>query len=152
MALPTTIKFGAGALYIGDGAGSETFDKICGFTSISTEWGKDTNTTQTPDCDTPDVATFDAKDVISFNFAASFDGVMAKEAIAKIHSAYASTTSRNFKIRIVGAGTGGGTPDLLISGAAHFKYSNKAERGSRFEVSVSLENDGTVTSTSVAAL
>lgn len=153
MAQPTVLSFGKGLVYFGDGASpDETFAKICGFNSISLQIEKDTNDVTIPDCDDPDAPAWRATDVLSIAWTAEFEGIMAKEAEATLWDAVNSANATNIRIRLVGFGTGGATPDLQFSGAAHIGATISGERGNKYQISVTATGDGALTRTMVAAL
>ncbi len=152
MAAPTTFKYGAGYIELGDGETSEVFTKICGFTSISGKFDKDLNDTTVSDCDDPDAPAWKERDVVALSASFQCSGVLAKAALPLVEEAFLSTTSRNIKIRLVGAGTGSGTPDRLISGKFHVKHDLKGQRGEKWTLDFSGESDGAVTFADVAAV
>jgi hypothetical protein len=152
MAQPTVTSFGKGILYIGDGAEPEVFNKICGFNSLSLAVEKDTNDVTIPDCDDPDAAAWRATDVLSLAWNAEAEGIMAKEAEPLIWAATNKGTPTNIRLRLIGQGTGSGTPDLQFAGAGHVAHSITGERGSKWQVAVTVTGDGALTRTNVAAL
>lgn len=152
MAQPTVLSFGKGLVYFGDGADPEVFAKICGFNSISLQIEKDTNDVTIPDCDDPDAPAWRATDVLSLAWTAEFEGIMAKEAEATLWAAVNRADATNIRIRLVGFGTGGATPDLQFSGAAHIGATISGERGNKYQISVTATGDGALTRTMVAAL
>lgn len=152
MATPVTTRFGAGVLYLGNGATpTEVFNKVCGMKNIQFQFDKKTNEVAVPDCDDPDAPVWDERDVVSQSASFSASGVLAKDALPLIQAAFAASTSRNFRFDLAGFGSGGGTPNLRIAGKFHIKYTIKGERGTKFELEFSGESDGEVTQTSVAA-
>jgi hypothetical protein len=151
MARPTTLPFGAGAIYVEDEAVPGTFTKVCGFTEITFSVDKDLNDTVTPDCDNPDAPAWIERDVVSQSAPFSASGVLAKEAWPLVKSALLSTESRNVRIVISDLGTGGATPNERISGKYHMTAEISGERGSKFNIAITGESDGEVTFASVAA-
>jgi hypothetical protein len=153
MAQPTVLSFGKGLVYFGDGASpDELFTKICGFNSIQLAIEKDTNDVTIPDCDDPDAPAWRSTDVLSIAWTAEFEGIMAKEAEATLWAAVNNGMPTNIRIRLVGFGSGSGTPDLQFSGAAHIAATISGERGSKYQISVTATGDGALTRTMVAAL
>lgn len=55
MALAKTLRFGEQLLLWGDGNNPETFTPLCGFTSLELTVNIETNSTNVPDCDDPDL-------------------------------------------------------------------------------------------------
>ena len=152
MAAPTTFKFGAGYIELGDGGGTEVFTKICGFTQIEVSFEKDLNDTTVPDCDDPDAPAWTERDVSALSASFKASGVLAKAALPLVEAGFLADNSRNVKIRLIGGGTGSGTPDRLISGKFHVKHSLKSQRGNKWEIDFSGESDGVVAMTNVAAV
>lgn len=153
MAQPTVLSFGKGIIYVGDAATpTEVFTKLCGFNSMSLTIEKDTNDVTLPDCDDPDAAAWQATDVLSLAWSMEFEGVYAKESAELIWAAVSSGQARNLRLRLVGAGSGGGTPDLQFSGKGHFGMGLQGERGSKWQNSMTVTGDGALVRASVAAL
>lgn len=151
MAAPTTLRFGAGVFYIGDGASPEVFTKVCGFNSSEVTIDKSTSSTTVPDCDDVDEAAWEEKDVSSKSWSMSFSGVAAVEALPTLETATLSGVSVNVRLDLLGAGTGAGTTTRRYAGAAHVKSSLTGQRGERWSVKVDVEGDGALTISSVAA-
>ncbi len=151
MAAPQTLRFGAGALYIGDGATPEVFTKVCGFTEMELTIDKETNDTTVPDCDDPDAAAWTERDVVSLSWSFSASGVVAVEAVPLLEDATLSSAPSNIRLDLAGAGSGGSTPVRRYAGRAHVTQSLSASRGEKWQTEVSGEGDGALTVTSVAA-
>lgn len=151
MARPTTLSFGTGAFYIGDGAAPEVFTKVCGFTQAELTFDKSTNDTTVPDCDDPDGAAWVERDVVSLSWSMSFSGVAAKEALDLLDDVTMGSLSRNIRFDMAGGGTGAGTPNRRYAGAAHIKHSLSGQRGEKYQVKIDVEGDGALTKSSVAA-
>lgn len=154
MAAPTTARFGAGYIELGDGETSEAFTKICGFTQIEITWDKELNDTVVPDCDNPDDPAWVERDVVSFSASFSCQGVMAKSALPLVEDATLSGVSRNARITIDGMGVGTGSPALVnrrFAGKWHVKHSLSGERGNKWQITFEGESDGAITISSVAA-
>lgn len=152
MAKPTVLSFGAGIVFLGDGAESEVFTKLCGFNSMSLSIEKDTNDVTVPDCDDPDAAAWQSTDVLSLAWSMEFEGIYAKESSDLIWDAVSSGQARNLRVHLVGAGSGGGTPDLRFAGAGHFGMELTGERGSKWQNTLPVTGDGELVRTKVAAL
>ncbi|AZO77485.1 MULTISPECIES: phage tail tube protein [unclassified Bosea (in: a-proteobacteria)] len=152
MAQPTVLSFGKGLVYLGDGADPEVFTKLCGFNSIQLAIEKDTNDVTIPDCDDPDAAAWTATDVLALSWSAEFEGILAKEAEPLLWAAVNGSEARNIRIRLLGFGTGGATPDLQFSGAAHIAATISGTRGEKYQVAVTATGDGALTRAAVAAL
>lgn len=152
MAKPTVLPFGAGIVYIGDGADPEVFTKLCGFNSMNLTIEKDTNDVTVPDCDDPDAAAWQSTDVLSLAWSMEFEGVYAKESSDLIWDAVSSGQANSIRVRLVNAGSGVGTPDLQFSGKGHFGLELSGERGSKWQNTLPVTGDGELVRTKVAAL
>lgn len=152
MAKPTVLSFGAGIVFLGDGADPEVFTKLCGFNSMSLSIEKDTNDVTVPDCDDPDAAAWQSTDVLSLAWSMEFEGVYAKESSDLIWDAVSSGQAKNIRVHLVGAGNGSGTPDLRFAGAGHFGMELTGERGSKWQNTLPVTGDGELLRTKVAAL
>lgn len=151
MAAPTTLRFGAGAFYV-ESSTPGTYTKICGFTSAELTMDTDLADTVVPDCVDPDKPAWVARDAVSQSWSMSFDGVLAKEATALLEDEWLSGTSSNVRFRMVGGGTGAGTPDRQYSGAGFITLGVASERGTRMTRSISVQSDGALTIANVAAI
>lgn len=152
MAAPTTLKFGAGAFYIGDGATpTEVFTKLCGFTEMELTIDKETNDSTVPDCDDPDAAAWTERDVVSLSWSMTFSGVLAKEALPLLEAETLQSDTTNIRLDLAGAGTGAGTPNKRYAGRAHINHSITGSRGEKWQVEVTVTGDGALTVTNVAA-
>ena len=67
MAAATPINFGDIAVLIGDGATPEVFTAPCGLTELTETTNVETNTTNIPDCDNVDIASWLAIDEVVSN-------------------------------------------------------------------------------------
>lgn len=153
MAAPQTLRFGAGALYIGDGATStEVFTKLCGFTEMELTLDKETNDTNVPDCDDPDAAAWVERDVVSLSWSMSFSGVLAKAALPLLEDATFSSAPVNIRLDLAGGGTGTGTPNRRYAGRAHISHNISGSRGEKWQVEVTVTGDGELLKSDVAAV
>lgn len=153
MTQATTLRFGKGILYLGDaGTPTEVFTAICGITSIEMSLDKDINSIVIPDCADPDATAWNGTEVASQSWSMSASGVLAKESYAEIEEAGLSSLARNLKFRLVGIGSGSGTPDRMYTGAGHLTVSISGERGGRWEVSIDITGDGALSAANVAAV
>jgi hypothetical protein len=152
MAAPTTARFGAGFIELGDGATpTEVFTKICGFNEIEIAFDKDLNDTTVADCDNPDLPAWVERDVVSQSATFQCSGVAAREALPLLEAATLSGLSRNVRITVAGFGSGGPTPNKRYAGRFHCKHTLKGQRGNKWELDFEGESDGVVTIASVAA-
>jgi hypothetical protein len=151
MAAPTTFRFGAGIFYL-ESATPGTFTKICGFTSGSMTMDADVADTVIPDCDNPDAAAWTERDVVALSWGMEFEGVMAKEALELLENTWAAGEAANVRMRLVGGGTGAGTPDRQYAGPGILTISKSGERGQKWTATVTVQSAGAMTITNVAAL
>lgn len=148
MATPTTFKFGAGLLYIGDGSATPVYTKVCGMTEWSLSIEKSTNDAAVPDCADPDAPAWNIADVTAMGWSVSASGFAATDAVPIIEAATFATVSRPVRLYLKGGGTGTGTPDRLYSGLAHIRHEISASLGERVQMSIEITGDGALTATS----
>lgn len=147
MAQPTTARFGAMVISIGDGASPETFTAPCGFTSKSLTLSKNLQEINLPDCDDPDAAAWVGRDVQSMTATVSGEGVLAEESLVTWKEFFESTASKNVRIKIT---TSGGY--IQYDGAMHLEsLAHSAEQGGRVTLNVTLQSDGEMTITETYA-
>lgn len=151
MARPTTLRFGAGVFYVGDGATPEVFTKVCGFDSVELQLSKSTSSTAVADCDQPDEPIWDEKDITTMGWQMTFSGVLAVESWPTLEDATFSSVSTSIRLEINGLGAGSGTPIKRYAGKAHITASPTGKRGERMQVSVSVDGDGELARSNVAA-
>jgi hypothetical protein len=153
MAQASTLSWGKGIFYLGDGATpTELFAALCGLTKFDLDVDKDINTVVIPDCLNPDLPAWAGTEVASLAWSASGEGVLAKESWEEIEAAGLASTARNVRFRLVGLGSGGATPDRMFSGAAHIKFSISGELGNKWQVSIEITGDGALIGANVAAV
>jgi hypothetical protein len=152
MALPTTTRFENARFFVGDGGGTEVFTAICGMTQGELTITSNTGETVIPDCDIPTLPTAIVRDVISVDWSASFEGVLAKAALTQLEDLRSVGGARNIRIHVVGLGSGGATPDYRWSGPAITTWAITGEKGGRLTVAFTIQGAGTLTGASVAAL
>lgn len=140
MTQATTIKFGAIIVAVGNGASPEIFAEPCGFTSKSWSLTKDLATTNVPDCDDPDSASWIERDIVARHASISGDGVMARESYPTWRMAYENNSSINCRITVEG------TPGGYWAGKFHLTSMEfRGARGSRVTNTIRMDNDGAVT-------
>jgi predicted secreted protein len=143
MAQPTTARPGKMRILLGNGATPEVFAAPCGLTTKGLTITQNLSEVSIPDCDDPDAAFWLARDTVSLSVGVSGDGVLAAESQATWIAAAYSTTSINAKIEIEFA-----TGTRTFTGA--FKVDSfgiGATQGERVSASVSMQSDGTITTT-----
>jgi Phage tail tube protein len=153
MAAAVTFSAGKLLLLVGDGESSEAFTEPCAITEASITISKELADTIIPDCSDPDAVGWVERDATSNSATISISGMVTSAGNARFNELVLETASANMKPRLVGGGTGSGTPDLQWSGKWHVtSYEFKRARGERLTFSAEIVSDGTITSSSVAAL
>lgn len=138
MAQPTTAKFGAFIISLGDTADPPEFSAPCGFTSKALNLSKNLSEVNIPDCDDPDAAFWVARDVQSLSAAVTGEGVLAAESVPTWQAAFDSTDSVPVQIEIEFS-----TGTLAYTGLMHIESWNiGAEQGGRVSSSVGMQSDG----------
>jgi len=150
MATPNTMKFGAGAFYLGTNDTTPVYTKLCGVTSWGISFSKETADSSVPDCDSPDLPIWNQTDVTAQGWSISIEGFAVPEAQTMIEAATLSTVSIPVRLYIADAGSGGATPDKLFSGKAHIRHEISAELKSRATIKLEVTGDGPCSVTSVA--
>lgn len=146
MALPTTAKFGAFRVLLGNGAGPEVFSAPCGFTQKAFARSKELSDIVVPDCDDPDAPAWVEREVRSLSSSISGSGVLAKEALPVWDEAFDSTDAVNCKVEMHW-GTGAGN---IITYTQKFHLSSfeiSADLGDKVQVSVQMESTGAAVKT-----
>lgn len=145
MAQATTIKFGSTTLLLGDGATAETFTAPCGLTSLTMTINTETNSVNVPDCDDPDLASWLESDEVSKQMQLSGTGVLAQEAVPTWDEWWLNGGEKNVRwFRSISSANGGGyyqAPAILSN------YEESGERGSRYQVNITITVNGKPTFT-----
>jgi predicted secreted protein len=144
MAQAATSKFGEFLVTIGNGATpTEVFASPCGFTEKSFSLSAQTQSTDVPDCDNPDAATWPETEVRSRSATITGSGVLAKQSAKTWTEKFLLDTAFNAKVIIPGAlADGGGTwngPWRLTS------FEITGTIGEKNKVSVNMESAGKLT-------
>lgn len=85
MALAKVIKFGEQMLLWGDGGSPEVFTPFCGFTSLELTVNIETNSTNIPDCDDPDLPAWLASDEVSKQMQLGGSGVIDSAVLDRLN-------------------------------------------------------------------
>lgn len=140
MAQATSIRFGSIKVLIGDGEASEEFFAPCGLTTLTDTTNVETNTTNIPDCDDPDMASWLAIDEVSRQKVISGSGLLSVEAFKVWMTWDLDGRYRNIQVLYdLSAANGGGTlegPALLTT------LEKTAEAKARWQVNMGLTFDG----------
>lgn len=149
MAQAKTLRFKQQALYLGDGETPvEGFSAPCGFESLNLTVNIETNTTNVPDCDDPDLPSWLISDEVSKQMQIGGDGVLDTDAVQDWREWLMEGGEKN--VRWVTEGTaqnGGGywsAPALLTT------YEEQGQRGQRWRLNVGLTLQGKPTWTPAA--
>lgn len=97
MALAKTIKFGEQLLLWGDGESPETFTPLCGFTSLELTVNIETNSTNVPDCDDPDLPAWLKSSEVSKQMQLGGSGVIDASALDAFNDWILAGGEKNFR-------------------------------------------------------
>ncbi|MFZ2869845.1 phage tail tube protein [Zavarzinia sp.] len=141
MAQAVSIKFGLIALMLGDGATpTEVFEAPCGVTSLTVTTNVETNTTNIPDCEDPDLASWLAIDEISRQKQVSGGGLLAQASADTWNEWDLAGGYKNVRVYTnLSAANGGG---YLVGPALLTAYEQSGERGQRWQNSFTITFDG----------
>lgn len=141
MARPVTMKFGKFFVRLSDGATPPVFAAPCGFTQKSFSRSKTLSSVNVPDCDNPDAAAWEERDVQSMSATISGSGVLAKEALPVWEAALVSTDSVECEVELE-------FPDgtsSVYTGLFHLEsFEVTGSQGERVQVSVTMQSDGEI--------
>lgn len=97
MALAKTIKFGEQVLLWGDGLTPETFTPLCGFTSLELTVNIETNSTNVPDCDDPDLPAWLISSEVSKQMQLGGSGVIDADVLDAFNDWILNGGEKNFR-------------------------------------------------------
>ena len=97
MALARTLKFGEQLLLWGDGADPEEFTPLCGFTSLELTVNVETNSTNVPDCDAPDLPAWLVSSEVSKQMQLGGSGVIDTNALDAFNDWIMEGGEKNFR-------------------------------------------------------
>lgn len=136
MVKPTSFKFGALLIEVGDGRSPEGFTAPCGLKTKSFGIDKTINSEAVPDCEDPDAPAWDEGDVVSLRSNISGSGVLADEFIDIWENWATSEDTRNVRVTI---------GDHIWEGAYHLtRFEITADLGSKVAVNVEMQSSGEV--------
>lgn len=146
MALAKTLKFGQQVMLVGDGATpTENFAALCGFTSLNLTVNIETNSTNVPDCDDPDLPSWLMSDEVSKQMVLGGQGVLDTDAVQIEEDWILVGGEKNIRwLRDGSAANGGGywqAPGILTT------YEQTGERGQRWNRNVGITLNGKPTFT-----
>lgn len=141
MALAKTIKFGDVMLMLGGGEDpTELFEAPCGFESLNLTVNIETNTTNVPDCDNPDLPAWLVSDEVSKQMVLGGEGVMDTDAMQIWQEWLMDGGEKNVRwFKDLLLANGGGywqAPAILTT------YEEVGERGSRWRQNIGLTLQG----------
>ena len=139
MAQPTVLPGTKLLILVGDGGSPEVFSEPCGLTTKAFNLTAATNATLIPDCDDPEAAAWEAKDVSSLAAAVTGSGVMAVESFDVWQSWFASGLSRNCQIKLDDAELGHWSGSFILT-----TLNYGGTRGQKVTLEIGLANDGAV--------
>lgn len=151
MAIPTTLPFKAGALYLESSTTPGTYNKLCGFDKLEFSIEKEKNDTTIPDCDDPDAPAWIQRDVVSLSGGFKASGILAKESFPEIRAAMLSTVSQNCRLLLSGLGSTVPLPNHRMTGKFFIDVQIAGERGNKFQIDITGESDGEIIMADVAA-
>lgn len=149
MAQAKSIRFAGQLMMLGNGAEpDEVFNAPCGFTSLSLTVNIETNSTNVPDCDDPDLPAWLESDEVSKQMQLSGNGVMDRDALIIWREWLMTGGEKNVRWFTTGtAAQGGGyweAPGILST------YEETGERGQRWQLNIGITLNGAPTWTEAA--
>jgi predicted secreted protein len=139
MAQPTVLTGTKLLILVGDGETPEVFSQPCGLTTRTFDLAASTNTTLIPDCLSPDLPAWEAKDVNALSATVSGSGVMAVESFDVWNDWFMGATSKNLQVKLDNAALGHWAGSFILTS---LKYGG--QRGQKVTVDITLVNDGAV--------
>jgi hypothetical protein len=141
MAQAKTLKFAQQALLLGDGATpTENFEAPCGFTSLNLTVNIETNTSNVPDCDDPDLPSWLISDEVSKQMVLGGNGVLDTDAMQTWRDWLLDGGEKNVRWFTDGTGANGGgyfqAPGILST------YEETGERGQRWNINAAITLNG----------
>ncbi len=141
MAQAKTLKFAQQAILLGDGATpTENFDAPCGFTELNLTVNIETNTTNVPDCDDPDLPSWLISDEVSKQMVLTGNGVLDTDAMQTWRDWLMDGGEKNVRWFTDGTGANGGgyfqAPGILTT------YEEQGQRGQRWNQNIGITLNG----------
>lgn len=140
MASAKTIKFGKGAILLGDAASPEVFSAPCGFENITLTVNIENEKTNVPDCSDPDLPSWLVSDEVSKQMVLSGEGVLDTDAFQTWRAWLLAGGEKNVRfMNDLSAANGGGyyeAPGVMNA------YEEQGQRGNRWRLSVGLDLNG----------
>jgi hypothetical protein len=139
MAQPTVLPGTKLLILVGDGGSPEVFAQPCGLTTTGIDFSASTSSTLIPDCDDPEAAAWEAKDVTGLSAQVTGTGVMAVEAFDIWNDWFQSGEPKNCQVKLDQTNLGYWAGQFILSG---LKYAGT--RGQKVTVDVTMVNTGAV--------
>ena len=142
MAQAKSIKFGKAMLLLQEQDTGGDFVAPCGFETLTLTVNVETNTTNVPDCEDPDLAAWLATDIVSQQMTLEGEGVLDTDAMQMWQDWWLDAGSQERQVRFfrdLTAPEGGG---YFQAPAVITAYSESGQRGQRWRISVSLALNG----------
>lgn len=151
MALAKTLKFGEQLLLWGDGNNPETFTPLCGFTSLELTVNIETNSTNVPDCDDPDLPAWLKSSEVSKQMQLGGSGVIDTNALNEFKMWIMNGGEKRFRWLTDGRENGESNgyweaPGILSA------YGQTAERGQEWNQSTTILLNGRPTYVDLTAV
>ena len=149
MAAPTVIPGTKLLILVGSGGDSpgspDVFSEPCGLTTKTAAITAATNTTVLPDCTTPELAAWEAKDVVSLAFEVTGSGVMAVESFQTWNLWALGGTERACRIQLVSPTSSPLSLGYYLGNFILSALTWTGERGQKVTMDVTLVNNGAIT-------
>lgn len=140
MAQAKTLRFGQQSILIGDGADPEVFAAPCGFTSLTLTVNIETNTTNVPDCEDPELPAWLISDEVSKQMVVGGQGVLDTDAMQIWRDWLLEGGERNVRWSTDGSAANGGgyfeAPGILTT------FEESGERGQRWNQNIAITLNG----------
>lgn len=141
MAQAKTLKFSQQLMMIGDGATpTENFEAPCGFTTLNLTVNIETNTTNVPDCDDPDLPSWLISDEVSKQMVLGGNGVLDTDAMQMWRDWLLAGGEKNVRWFTAGTAVNGGgyfqAPGIMTT------YEETGERGQRWNINAAVTLNG----------
>lgn len=141
MSLAKTIKFGEQILLWGDMGSPEIFTPFCGFTSLELTVNIETNSTNVPDCDNPDLPAWLSSDEVSKQMQLGGDGVIDTVVLDRLNDWVLEGGERNFRW-LTSSATNPEANGYWEAPGIMSAYSQTGERGQRWNQSITILLNG----------
>src|SRR5690554_2469976 len=148
MAQAKTLRFAEQALLLGDGETPEVFTAPCGFTSLNLTVNIETNTTNVPDCEDPDLPAWLASDEVSKQMVLGGDGVLDTDAVQLWREWLLEGGERNVRWLTDGA-TNTEANGYFEAPGILTTYEETGTRGERWSLNIGITLNGAPTFTAV---